>query len=104
MWKMIRKYLPREAQIQQFNDLESKGTEHGKHFSLYPLVDAIVIFIENCKTIWKNDQQPADHWNKVIGGAQKLLPAHVVNEYCYEIVNLTLAPPLPKRNCPVENL
>ena len=23
-----------------------------------------------------------DHWCKVVGGAQKGLPAHVVNEYC----------------------
>ena len=36
MWTMIKKYLPTEAQAQQLQELETKGTEHGKHFDFKP--------------------------------------------------------------------
>ena len=35
-----------------------------------------------------------DHWCKVVGGEQKLLPAHMVNEYC--------RPDRPFEPCPQE--
>ena len=31
---------------------------------------------------WNYDQRAVDQWCKMVGGEQKLLPAHVVNEYC----------------------
>jgi hypothetical protein len=62
--------------------LESKGTAHGKHFSLQLLMDALQTHIDNVEKVWKYDQRATNHWCKVVGGAQKHLPAHVVNEYC----------------------
>ncbi len=82
MWTMIQKYLPREAQSQQFAALESKGTAYGKHFSLQPLIGALQTYVDNAEKVWKFDQRATDHWCKVVGEAQKALPAHVVNEYC----------------------
>jgi hypothetical protein len=82
IWTMIKKYLPLEAQAEQFAVLESKGTAHEKHFSLQPLTGALQTYVDNAEKVWKYDQRATDHWCKVVGGAQKALPAHVVNEYC----------------------
>ncbi len=82
MWTMIQKYLPKEAQAQQFQALESKGTMHGKHFNLQGLTGALQTYVDNAEKVWKYDQRADDHWCKVVGREQKLLPVHVVNEYC----------------------
>ena len=49
MWTMIQKYLPQEAQAQQFEALESKGTAYGKHFSLQPLTEALQTYMDNAE-------------------------------------------------------
>jgi hypothetical protein len=82
MWTMIKKYLLQEAQVEQWQALESKGTAHGKHFSLQELMDALQVYVDNAENVWKYDQRATDHWCKVVGRAQTRLPAHVVNEYC----------------------
>jgi serine/threonine protein kinase len=92
MWTMIQKYLPIEAQVKQHVLLESKGTAHGKHFDLQLLLDVLKTYVDNYHT-WSYDQCK-EHWSKKVGGAQKLLPAHVVNEYC--------RPDRPFDPCPVE--
>jgi TPR repeat protein len=79
MWTMIQKYLPTEAQAKQHTMLESKGTAHGKHFDLQPLLEALKTYVDKHGTFFFNGVK---HWSKKVGGAQKLLPAHVVNEYC----------------------
>jgi hypothetical protein len=80
MWKMILKYLPQEAAVEQLTALESKGTEHGAHFSLQLLIDGLQTLIDKCE-IW-NQTRFDNYWSLVVGGAQRLLPTHVVNEYC----------------------
>ena len=82
MWTMIQKYLPQEAQAQQLQELETKGTAYGNHFSLKGLTGALQTYVDNVEKVWNYDQRAVDHWCKVVGGEQKLLPAHVVNEYC----------------------
>jgi serine/threonine protein kinase len=84
MWKMIQKYLPEDQQREQFEVLETKGTAHGKHFSFQPLIGALQVYVDNAEKVWKYDQRASDHWCKVVGGAQRGVPAHVVNEYCRE--------------------
>ncbi|MBS0350626.1 MAG: protein kinase [Proteobacteria bacterium] len=81
MWTMIQKYLPKELQAEQLQALESKGTTHGKHFSLQELTDALQVYVDNAAK-WNYDQRAVDQWCKKVGGAQTRLPAHVVNEYC----------------------
>jgi hypothetical protein len=61
MWRMIQKYLPEEAQKEQFTELETKGTSHGKHFSLQPLIDALQVYMEKAEKEWKYDQRATDH-------------------------------------------
>ena len=80
MWTMIQKYLPQEAQAQQWQELETKGTAYGKHFSLQGLTGALQTYVDNYDN-WSGTQC-GEHWCKVVGAAQKELPAHVVNEYC----------------------
>ncbi len=82
MWTMIQKYLPQETQAQQCQELEAKGTAHGKHFSLQGLTGALQTYVDNAEKVWKYDRRAIDHWCKVVGGEQKLLPMHIVNEYC----------------------
>ncbi|MBS0351002.1 MAG: protein kinase, partial [Proteobacteria bacterium] len=81
MWTMIKKYLPRETQVEQWQALESKGTAHGIHFSLKELTDVLQVYMDNAEK-WNYDQRAVDQWCKKVGGAQTRLPAHVVNEYC----------------------
>jgi serine/threonine protein kinase len=82
MWKMIQKYLPEEQQRTQFEELETKGTAHGKHFNFRPLIEALQTYVENIEKVWKYDRRARDHWCKAVGGMQVLVPAHVMNEYC----------------------
>ncbi len=94
MWTMLQKYLPQEAQAQQLEELETKGTAHGENFSLQGLIEALQTYVDNTQKVWHHDQRAKDHWCKVVGGQQKLLPAHVVNEYT--------RPDRPRESCPDE--
>ena len=80
MWRMIQKYLPREAQAKQLQMLETQGTEHDKHFSLRGLIDTLQMYVDKFYS-WDSSQRD-NYWIKVVGGEQKQLPVHVVNEYC----------------------
>ena len=73
--------MPQEAQTQQLQELETQGTAYGKHFSLQGLTGALQTYVDNAEK-WHYDRRAVDHWCKVVGGEQKLLPVHVVNEYC----------------------
>jgi ankyrin repeat protein len=80
MWTMLLKYLPKSEAAAQARALEADGTEHGKHFSLTPLTQALDTYIKNFNA-WSWEKRE-EHWCKIVGGAQRLLPVHVVNEYC----------------------
>jgi hypothetical protein len=53
---------------------------HRKAFDLTPLIDALNTYVQNYD-VWNYDKCKA-HWCKVVGGLQRKLPAHVINEYC----------------------
>jgi hypothetical protein len=53
---------------------------HRKAFDLTPLIDALKTYVQNYAA-WDIEKCKA-HWCKVIGGHQRKLPAHVINEYC----------------------
>ena len=72
MWKMIQKYLPTEAQTEQFAALETKSTAHGKHFSLQPLIGALQTYVDNAGKVWNYDQRATDHWCKKVGRSAKI--------------------------------
>ena len=77
MWTMILPYLdrlsPRGSASEQLRQLEEKGTAHGKHFDFKPLLDAYAAFLRN--------DSSEESWSRGVGGAQRLLPDHVVQEY-----------------------
>ncbi|MDF3055592.1 MAG: serine/threonine kinase [Gammaproteobacteria bacterium] len=91
-----------------FGDSAENG--HGKQFDLIPLIDALSTYLNTYseyrygkkyeefkkygykvpgepKTplivdLRKNDEGLKKYWCKVVGGLQRMLPAHVINEYC----------------------
>ncbi len=84
MWLMLLKYIPRdEAQLQAMA-LDENGTEHGKRFDFSQLLGAYQTYEQNYDAWYKTKNWEAikTHWCQQVGGAQLLLPAHVVNEYC----------------------
>jgi tRNA A-37 threonylcarbamoyl transferase component Bud32 len=84
MWTMIRKHLPDEAAREQVQGFETGAwvKSHGVHAQqlLDNLVKALQLTIDlyNAKKIIECDKA----WVQQVGGAQLLLPAHVINEYC----------------------
>jgi len=123
MWTRIQKYLPLSEQVEQFENLESKETGHGRHYDLRPLLDALLyhsVIVQNRgweegsdsekrEQSWDEDKnecledplhyyQPGnienhiyklgkkDHWCKIVGGAQKTLPMHMVCEYRRDLI------------------
>ncbi len=84
MWTMIRKYLPKETTAEQVKEMQ-KGSwvqQHG--VSAAPLLQNLEKALRTCVDLWGQEKwkEGATTWNKQVGGAQRLLPVHVVNEYC----------------------
>lgn len=90
MWKMLLKYMTKEAAALQFQELEDKGTAHGKYFSLKHLIEAFNTYVKNYDT-WEEGQCES-YWCRQVGRAQFLLPVHVVQEYCHESRSFNLCP------------
>jgi serine/threonine protein kinase len=80
MWLMLLKYIPREEAQLQAMALDENGTEHGKHFDFSQLLKAYQVYKQHYNEL--NMEQRGAYWCQQVGGAQLLLPAHVINEYC----------------------
>jgi serine/threonine protein kinase len=85
MWKMILPHLnqsPGAAKTQAQTVTTGPWVQqHGEYFNMQPLLDALQTYIDNCDP-WPADQC-RDHWIHKVGGAQRLLPMHVLQEYCH---------------------
>jgi len=79
MWTMITQYLPPKAQVEQFNALETIGTEHGNHYDIKPLTQALQTYVDQFDS-WSLTEKE-NHLYKKVGAAQRRVPAHVANEY-----------------------
>jgi serine/threonine protein kinase len=87
MWRMLLKYLEQYpgAAAGQAEDArrgpwaEALGVDAGAQFQ--GLMRALQTYIDNWQP-W-SAEQCRTHWIKQVGGAQLLLPAHVLNEYCH---------------------
>jgi hypothetical protein len=80
MWTMIRKYLPdadAKSQLQGFEQ-GSWVDKHGMSANWQGLLDELKTYIE---MPW-NQEKRADQWTHKVGGAQRQLPMHVLQEYC----------------------
>jgi serine/threonine protein kinase len=82
MWMMIRKYLPNDKAAEQVQSMKNGSwvSQHGVSASWQNLLNALQKFTDLCNaTMWS---EAGTQWNKQVGGAQRFLPMHVVNEYC----------------------
>jgi hypothetical protein len=102
MWKMLLKYMLPEEALVQYQELEDKGTVHGKHFSLTPLIEALNSYVENYSGWYaaQNWTAMATYWYRQVGGAQLLLPAHVAQEYCHPSRSFSPVPNFEEANLP----
>ncbi len=82
MWEMLLKYFKEKhtrLAYEQWVELDSQGTEHGKEISWAPLIRALKTCNDNFKK-WSEEQQAQQL--TVIGQEQDKLAEHVVSEYC----------------------
>ena len=80
MWDMMMKHIDHSQARSQLEELESRGTEHGKQFDGFDrLINAYQVYQDKYDG-WNWDQRN-QHWCKVVGGAQKGLPVHALQEY-----------------------
>jgi hypothetical protein len=85
MWTMLRKYLPDEAMKKQAEEFETGAwvRQHGVHAQ--PLLDNLVKALQLAIDLYNTEKYSECNavWVQQVGDAQRLLPAHVVNEYCH---------------------
>ena len=104
MWDMMMKHIDHSQARSQLEELESRGTEHGKQFNGFDrLINAYQDYLDKyddwCSKQRKKEQKQwirkslgfditivnfdhlTQHWCKVVGGAQKDLPIHALQEY-----------------------
>jgi len=83
MCTMLLKYLPLEDALLQCSSTETASwmTDHGIHTNWSSLTNALQTCIDLYNSQKFEDGNVA--WVQQVGGAQRLLPAHVVNEYCH---------------------
>lgn len=102
MWTMLLKYLPHEDAASQLKELEEKGVAYEypgtndwikvageKHFDLSRLIKALENYVNNYKESehWTDTYSK---WTVAVGGAQKMLPACIAQEYCRNKVDWDL--------------
>lgn len=81
MWIMMLKYIP-EAEVNKRLSIlnnEERTKEHGNQISWQNLIEALQRYIFHYNQ-WSIEER-INYWTHTIGGAQLLLPAHVINEY-----------------------
>ena len=94
MWTMIQKYISTEDASQQIAEIKTKATLKDKEgWIIKPgdldwpqigwtqLIEALDVYIKNYSP-WSAEQCKT-HWCQQVGGAQLILPAHVINEYSH---------------------
>lgn len=82
MWNMIERYMPIEAIQEQIRNLEQGEwvKAHGTVVSWRNLINALQTYTDHYFD-W-TATQAQQYWCQQVGGAQLILPAHVINEYC----------------------
>ena len=104
MWDMMMKHIDHSQARSQLEELESRGTEHGKQFDGFDkLINAYQDYLDKYDD-WSSKQRKKEqkqwirkslgfgipivnfdhltqHWCRVVGGAQKDLPVHALQEY-----------------------
>lgn len=83
MWVMLSKYLELHEIKQQLQEMQTKAwcNQYDKQVSWKNLIDALDGCIDMCNKKQWNEANIL--WCTDVREAQRLLPAHVVNEYCH---------------------
>jgi len=87
MWTMLLADLKEdqiEIALEQLEELETNGTEHGAQYN-FGLIAALQKHVNYLNTQGTPDFSWAEAdrlWVEGVGGAQREVPAHVVHEYC----------------------
>ncbi len=107
MWEMIRGYLdrvdPQSAAIQcQGQETLTSDQGHGAHFSFEPLIRAYYTYITQFEALYEADNRRDLNrlWVHGVGGAQRDLVAHVVQEYCHPFRSFEPMPDFTARPFP----
>ena len=80
MWDMMMKYIDHSSARSQLEELEKQGTEHGKQFDGFDkLINAYSVYV--CGYSLMNDCERIKYWCEELGGSQKALPLHALQEY-----------------------
>lgn len=92
MWTMLQKYLTSYAAIEQIKGLEVGPWvyQHGKSASWQNLINALDEFIKLQRQ--SRSTEADSQWCTKVSNAQKLLPTHVVNQYCHPDRSFELCP------------
>ena len=99
MWRMIKQHMEKHnlkesmrAQMEELNDIVSLNEQQGwlikpgksinwPSIGWTSLIKALDEYVKNYDA-W-NGTQCTNHWRQQVGGAQLILPAHVINEYSH---------------------
>ena len=84
MWTMLLKYIPPEAVTEQITQSE-RGLwvpEQGITADWNGLIQSLNQYVSEVRSN-RPSSVYSQTWIKQVGGAQLLLPAHVINEYCH---------------------
>jgi len=84
MWTMLLKYIPQKEASEQIAQSE-QGLwipQHGVTANWENLIQALKQYVSEVRSN-KPSSVYCQTWVKHVGGAQLLLPAHVINEYCH---------------------
>ena len=87
MWRMIQKYLSEEAARSQAQGFTTGPwvEQHGVQANWQNLLDTYEYYLDNYSKLFEASKwtQLNNIWLIQIGGGQKLLPMHVLHEYCH---------------------
>jgi serine/threonine protein kinase len=88
MYNMLLEYMPREEATKQAEQASSGDwvSRHGETAQplIQNLIDALDAYIKKYDSgEFKKSIDNGEHWIRVVGGAQRLLPVHVINQYCH---------------------
>ncbi len=83
MWSMIKQYMSEDTIREQLQGMKNENWV-GQYGISANWQNLVVALNEQVKLIGASRwDMAAQQWQTVVGSAQRLLPAHVVNEYCH---------------------
>ncbi len=87
MWTMLLKYIPQKEASEQIAQIAQSEQglwipQHGVTANWENLIQALNQYVSEVRSK-KPYHVYSQTWIKQVGGAQLLLPAHVINEYCH---------------------